>query len=350
MVYLNNAATTLIKPETVKTAAPASEEKVKESMLKLLGMKNKGEVVLTPGGAAAVETALKALIGSGDHVIATVMEHDSTCQVLEELASKRGVQVSWVGINSYGALKYDEIESMVKDNTSAIICIHGCAVTGNINDLEKITTIARRHNLMVISDGCQTVGATEINLENMGVDVFCFTAHKKLMGPYGVGGICVKNALADKLVKGMEEASEKPEKIDEEKLGQFAAALDFVLEKSVYQVAMFPHRHAKRFFEAVKSMDAIEVYGNFGTTSRVPIVSITVKGFTPQQVKEHMRKAGIVVETGLHHSQKMHEALGTSEEGLVRFSFGYFNTRRDVNDAVWMLMDLVGVDDLYLLS
>jgi len=346
MAYLNNAATTVIKPEGVKNASPVSEEKVKAQMLKLLGMTGKGEVILTNSGTEAIELSLKALIKEGDHVIATVMEHDTTCEVLEDL-TKLGVEVSYVGINPYGVLNYDEIENLVQENTKAIVCIHGCAATGNVNDLEKVTNIARRHNLMVISDGCQTVGAMEINLLNMGVDIFCFSGHKKLMGPYGTGGICVKNSMADRF-KAELEGKIKP--VDETKLGKWSAALDFILDKSVYQIAMFPHRHAKRFFEAVKSMDAIEVYGNFGTSTRVPIVSIKVKGFTPEEVKEKMKKAGIAVETGLHHSKKMHEAMGTAETGLVRFSFGYFNTRMDVNDAVWTLMDLVGVDDLYLLS
>jgi selenocysteine lyase/cysteine desulfurase len=95
----------------------------------------------------------------------------------------------------------------------------------------------------------------------------------------------------------------------------------------------------------------VEVYGDFGTNTRIPTVSISVKGFTPRQVRDHMtKKFGIVVKEGFHDASRMHEALGTAETGLTRFSFGYFNTRTDVNDTVWALMDLLGLDDLYLLA
>ena len=114
---------------------------------------------------------------------------------------------------------------------------------------------------------------------------------------------------------------------------------------------MLPHRLAKRFFEATKSMDAVEIYGDFGTNTKIATVSIRVDGFTPEQVQEHMLKNfGIICKAGLHESRRMHEALGTAEQGLTRFSFGYFNDRMEVNDTIWALMDLLGLDDLYLLA
>jgi selenocysteine lyase/cysteine desulfurase len=119
----------------------------------------------------------------------------------------------------------------------------------------------------------------------------------------------------------------------------------------MYGIAMLQHRLAKRFFESAKSMDAVEIYGDFGTNTRIATVSIRVDGFTPEQVHAHMlEKYGIVCKPGLHNASRMHEALGTAATGLTRFSFGYFNTRIDVNDAIWALMDLLGLDDLYLLA
>lgn len=358
MIFLNNAATTQQKPDGVKQAAPAEESRAKSLTAKLFGMRSAENVVLTHGGAQAVELALRAFLKAGDHVIVSVMEQDATWNVLEDLMGKRGVEVSTVGVSVYGILNYDAIDGLVQPNTKAIVCAHGCGVTGNIADMERLTAIARRHKLMVISDGCQTAGATDVKLENLGIDVYCFTGHKKLMGPHGIGGICLKEGRMEEFRSGLEKAFDENPPLEDalkplapEKLGGYCAALDFIFEKGIYGISIYPHRLAKRFFESVKSMDAVEVYGDFGTNTRVPTVAISVKGFTPKQVQEHlMKKFGIVTKAGHQDAVRMHQALGTYEEGLTRISFGYFNTRTDVNDTVWALMDLLGLDDLYLLS
>ena len=99
------------------------------------------------------------------------------------------------------------------------------------------------------------------------------------------------------------------------------------------------------------SLDKVKIYGNFGTNTRVPTIAMSVDGFTPEEVKEYLRKNyGIVTKTGLHGSRKMHEALGTADTGLVRVSIGYYNNRFQVNDAVWALMKLTDQMDFYLLS
>ena len=358
MIFLNNAATTQQKPEGVKHAAPASEEQAKALTAKLFAMKNPENVIFTHSGTAAVELALRAFIKKGDHIILSVMDQDATWNVAEELAAVHGVEISTLGVNAYGIPDYDGIESMMKPNTRAIVCAHGCSVTGNITDMDRLTFIARRHKLLVISDGCQTAGAAEVRLEDLGIDVYCFTGHKKLMGPYGIGGICLKEGLMEQFREGLVPVlEEKPElaaelePVDPVKLGGLCRGIEFIFEKGIYGIAMLPHRLSKRFFEAVKSMDAVEVYGDFGTNTRIATVAIRVDGFTPEQVKEHMRKKyGIVCKPGLQDASRMHEALGTAEQGLTRFSFGYFNTRMEVNDTIWALMDLLGLEDLYLLA
>jgi selenocysteine lyase/cysteine desulfurase len=278
-------------------------------------------------------------------VVSTVYEKDATCDVLGSI----GVETDYLGINAYGTLNYDELESLIRPETKAIVCAHGCSVTGNIADLEYICNIARRHKLKVISDGCQTAGAAEVNLEAIGVDVYCFTGHKKLMGPYGIGGICFK----DEADKGAFEDANKEVigEIDERKIGGLYAGVSFILEKGIYGISVWPHRLAKRLFESTQSLDKVRIYGNFGTNNRIPTVAISVEGYTPEEVKEYLRKEyGIVTKCGTHGCKKIHEALGTADTGLVRVSIGYYNNRYEVNDAVWALMKLTDQMDFYLLS
>ncbi len=345
MVFFNNAATTQRKPEGVRGAAPKTEAEVRPLIGELFGMKNPENVTFTQSGTQAVELALRTYIKGGDHVVTTVMEQDQTIEVLEDI----GATYSLLGIDPYGTLKYDELEELITPETKAIVCVHGCSVTGNISDLETVCNIARRHKLMVISDGCQTAGAAEVNLVNLGVDVYCFTGHKKLMGPYGIGGVC----FATEALKAAFDGANKEAigDIDQGKLGGLFVSLSFILEKGIYGISVWPHRLAKRFFESSQSLNKVRIYGNFGTNNRIPTIAISVEGFTPEEVKEYLRKEyGIVTKTGYHGSKLMHEALGTADTGLVRVSIGYYNNRFEVNDAIWALMKLTEQMDFYLLS
>ncbi|MBR5229793.1 MAG: aminotransferase class V-fold PLP-dependent enzyme, partial [Firmicutes bacterium] len=306
MSYVNNAYTTVLKPEGVKNAAPADAAEAKAKIAALFNVKNPENVIFTRDEIQAMNIAMRSLIKPGDHIITTVYEQVAVLQLLDELKAEC-VEVTYIGVNPYGELKYDEIEGAVKENTVAMVICHGSNLTGNLTDMERVTTIARRHKLIVISDGSQSAGAAVINLEAMGVDVFCFSGHRKLMGPYGIGGLCIKESikLDQKLVDSVGE-------IDGKLYGGLCAALDFIKEKGIYGISIFPHRLAKRFFESVSSMDKVTVYGDFGTGNRIPTVAIKVEGFTPEEVKRHMRKNHIAVSCSKDDAPMLHRALGTA--------------------------------------
>lgn len=344
MVYLNNAHTTLVKPPAYYEAQDASLAEAEKKLRDFFGCKNNESVILTEGGRQAVMAACLSLISPGSHIIATDMEHSAVLEALAVL-EQRGCTVTYIPLNSYGTLRYELIEEAIGEKTAAIVCCHGSQVTGNIVDLERVCAIARRHGLRLIVDGCQSAGATPIDLNGLSVDAFCFSGHKKLMGPYGSGGLCLKAGLelTDEALSLVQAPSAK-------KLGQLCSALDFIEEKGMYGIAIFPHRLAKRFFEAVKSMKDVTVYGDFGTNTRIPTVALSVSGFSSQEVKDFLRKRGITVAAGSLEAPRLMKSFGREQEGVVRFSFGYFNTRQEVNEAVWALMELLGLDDLYLLS
>ena len=215
------------------------------------------------------------------------------------------------------------------------------AATGSFPEL----TVGDSTNYTITATANHTAGAVPVNLEELQTDVFCFSGHKKLMGPYGSGGLCLKAGLelTDEALSLVQAPSAK-------KLGQLCSALDFIEEKGMYGIAIFPHRLAKRFFEAVKSMKDVTVYGDFGTNTRIPTVALSVSGFSSQEVKDFLRKRGITVAAGSLEAPRLMKSFGREQEGVVRFSFGYFNTRQEVNEAVWALMELLGLNDLYLLS
>lgn len=344
MAYLNNAATTVAKPESYKNAPKATRDEAAVKVAGLLGCKNPENIIFTDSGDEAVRAAVLSFVKPGDHVISTDMEYKSVLNVLSELEEK-GCSVTYIPLNKYGTLRYDLIEEAIRPETKAMVCCHGSNVTGNITDMEKVCTIARRNNIMVIADAAQTVGATPINMEDLQLDVLCFAGHKKMMGPFGTGGICLRNGLS--LDPEIEARIHTP---SEEKLGKLCASVDFILEKGIYGITIFPHRLAKRFFESVKSMKDVTVYGDFGTNTRVPTVSITIEGFSAEEIKNFMRKNHIAIKSGDCDCPRLMKSFGIEEGGVARFSFGYFNTRMEVNDAIWALMKLQNLDDLYLLA
>lgn len=344
MVYLNNAHTTLVKPPAYYEAQDASLAEAEKKLRDFFVCKNNESIILTEGGRQAVMAACLSLIREGDHIITTDMEHSAVLEALAVL-EERGCSVTYIPLNSYGTLRYELIEEAIGEKTAAIVCCHGSHVTGNIVDLERVCTIARRHGLRLIVDGCQSAGAVPVDLHSLSVDAFCFSGHKKLLGPYGSGGICLREGL-----ELTDEARRLVQAPSSKKLGQLCASLDFIKEKGLYGISIFPHRLAKRFFEAVKSMQDVTVYGDFGTNTRVPTVALSVKGFSPQEVKLFLQKRGIAAAAGAFEAPRLMKSFGREQEGVVRFSFGYFNTRQEVNEAVWALMELQGLDDLYLLS
>ncbi len=342
MSYLNNAATTVAKPETFRTAGTATVKDVQKRIAELVKCKNADNIQVTSSGTEAVRAAVLSFIKPTDHVISTDAEYKATLDALEEV----GCEVTFIPVNEYGTIKYDLIEGAVKENTKAIVCTHGSNMLGNIIDLDRVCTVARRHKLMVIADAAQTIGATEIDMETIQLDVLCFAGHKKLMGPYGTGGVCLRNGLE----LDPEVVSKVVNTPSPEKLGQLVASLDFIFEKGQYGIAMLPHRLAKRFFEATKSMTDVTVYGDFGTNVRVPNVTINVKGYTAEEVKKIMRQNHIAIQAGTFDCPRLAKSLGIEENGAARFSFGYFNTRMEVNDAIWVLMQMQGLTDLYYLA
>lgn len=334
MIYLDNAARTLEKPESVLQGSPgqgADKDAVKALAAQLFHLESADSVFLTGSGQAAMERAITKFIPAGCHIIATITEAGDTLNQLETL-KEQGCSVTCIGTDPYGTLNYDEFEAAVRPQTKAVVCAHGSAVSGNVADLDRICTFARRHGLLVISDGRQTAGGVEVNLESLGVDIYFFTGEKLLMGPETIGGICLKASLAKSAGDALKASLE--EEIDEESLSSFASALRFISDRGIYGVTMLAHRLEKRFFESVKGMDQVTVYGSFATGDRLPIVSIKAEGRSAEEIRDYMAQRGIVIGV---------------EKGYARFSFGYFNTRPQVKETVWALMDFLGIDDLYLL-
>ena len=380
MIYLDNGATTLQKPECVKEAlleamasmgnsgrgvhdaslyAGRTIYRARESLAELLGAAAPEQVAFTANATESLNLVLGGLFGPGDHVITTVCEHNS---VLRPLYRLQGVELSVLSVKAEageerraGILAYDELESLLRPNTKALIITHASNLTGNITDLERAAAFAKKHSLLLIVDAAQTAGAVPMDMERMGIDVLCFTGHKGLYGPQGTGGVCVRPGLSIRPLKvggsgihsfDREHPSEMPAALEAGTLNGhgiagLGAAARWLLETGVEQIRAREQALLRRFVDGVKEVEGVTLYGNPDLDRRTGIQSLNIRDYDSARVADWLYEDyGIAVRGGAHCAPLMHEALGTREQGAVRFSFSYFNTEAEADEAAAAVREL----------
>ncbi len=389
MIYFDNAATTLHKPDCVKEAvlqaldamgnsgrgvhdaslyAGRTIYRAREALAKLLGVGAPENVVFTANATESLNLAISGLFQPGDHVITTVCEHNSVLRPLYRLQGvelsflpiKRRTEVEAVGtgadrVKDTGILAYNELKSLLRPNTKALIITHASNLTGNITDLEQAAAFAKKHSLLLIVDAAQTAGAVPIDMERMGIDVLCFTGHKGLYGPQGTGGVCVRPGLSIRPLKvggsgihsfDREHPSEMPAALEAGTLNGhgiagLGAAARWLLETGVEQIRAREQALLRRFVDGVKEVEGVTLYGNPDLDRRTGIQSLNIRDYDSARVADWFYEDyGIAVRGGAHCAPLMHEALGTREQGAVRFSFSYFNTEAETDEAAAAVREL----------
>ena len=375
MIYMDNAATTLQKPECVAKAvvnamnsfgnagrglddASMGASRVvydtREKLCRLFHGENPKQFAFTSNATESLNTAIQGLIGPGDHVITTMLEHNSVLRPLYEREAA-GVELTILKCDTYGNISYEEIEAAIRENTKAIVCTHGSNLTGNLTDIGRIGAIAKKHGILLIADASQTAGLIPIDVQEMQIDVLCFTGHKGLYGPQGTGGIYVRPGVEIKPLKrggsGIEtynknHPAQMPTALEAGTLNSHGiaglnAALTYIEETGVEHICRLALERMWQFYEGVCDIPGVTVYGDFSEKERVPIVSLNIEDFDSAEVSDELlTEYGIATRAGGHCAPLMHEALGNVEQGAVRFSFSHFNTQEEVEKAISAIREL----------
>lgn len=377
MIYLDNAATTMYKPQAVIDAvtqamcslgnagrgatsgaldAARTIHACRAKLARLLGCPRADHVCFTPNSTAALNTVINGVVRPGDRVVTTVLEHNSVLRPLNRLATERGVTVEHAGCDASGVLDYDELERLVTPGTRAVVVTHASNVTGNAVDVSRVAAIAHAAGALVIVDASQSAGTAKIDMDAMGLDVVCFTGHKGLMGPQGTGGLAVAEGVdvAPWAMGGTGVHSfnalqplEWPTRLEAGTLNGhgiagLSAGLDFIeAQGGVEAIAAHERSLAERFLAGVREIPGIALYGAFDQPMRSAIVSLNVGDIDSAEISDALMQGwGIATRPGAHCAPLMHRALGTERQGVVRFSFGYFNTDEEVDTAIEALRDL----------
>ena len=376
-VYLDNAATTMQKPPCVVEAVTAALTSFGNSgrdtgghaldasrviydarclISDLFNLGNPKQVVFTCNSTEALNMAIRGLFHRGDHVISSVMEHNAVLRPLYDIEEDQGVSHTFIGVDEKGRLLVSEIEKNIRPETKALILTHASNVTGNANDLHAIGRIAKKHGLLFIVDASQTAGVLPIDMQDMNIDIVAFTGHKGLYGPQGTGGMAIREGIDIHPLKSggtgvLSYLKHQPEEMpthlecgtmNAHGLAGLHASLNWLLkEVGIDQVHAHEIALAKRFYEGLKDMEAIRFYGDYDTDQRAAIVSLNIADYDSSEVSDQLESDyGISTRPGAHCAPLIHEAMGTVNQGMVRFAFSWFNTEEDVDYAVKAVREL----------
>ena len=375
MIYFDNAATTLRKPRCVIEAvteamgsmgnsgrgvhsgalsAARTIYDTRAALAKLFGAEGPERIAFTANSTEALNLAIKGLLAPGDHVITTALEHNSVLRPLYELED-RGMELTILPADTLGNICCEDFEKEIRPTTRAIVTTHGSNLTGNLLDIEKIGSIARAHGLTYIVDASQTAGVLDIDVQRMNIDILCFTGHKGLLGPQGTGGLYVREGIEIRpLLSGGSGVqtylrSHPPQMptvleagtLNGHGIAGLGAAVKYLQETGLDTIRQKEQALMRAFYEAVRQIPGITVYGDFSSMDRCAIVSMNVRDYDSGEVSDALSESyGIATRPGAHCAPLMHRALGTVDQGAVRFSFSHFNTEEEIKIAVSALQEL----------
>ena len=375
MIYLDNAATTMQKPQCVAQAvadaitsfgnsgrsahnAALSASRTVFEARKLLAQFFNAEspecIAFTSNSTMALNIAIKGVLGKGDHIITTELEHNSVLRPLYEM-EQQGVELSFVKSDKYGRIGCNDFEKLIKNNTKAIVCTHASNLTGNVTDIECIARIAKKHNILFIVDASQTAGVLPIDVQKTCIDILCFTGHKGLLGPQGTGGMYVSKGVDIKPLltggSGVQSYSkthplQMPTALEAGTLNShgiagLTAAVKYINETRTDTIYQKEQQLMLAFYNGIKDIDGVKIYGDFDNENRCAIVAINIRDYDSEKVSDVLfEQYGIATRPGAHCAPLMHKALGTAQQGAVRFSFSHFNTVEDVKCAIKAVKDI----------
>ena len=378
-IYLDNASTSFPKAPTVATAmsdyitnrgininrgsyalAYDVEDIIyttRQRLHTLFNGHDPSHVIFTQNVTMSLNMVIKGLLKAGDHVLVSSMEHNAVMRPLTQLLDK-GITFDIIPCDKTGSIQLESMDSLIRPNTVAMIINHASNVCGTIQPLESIGPICKAHNLQFIVDAAQTAGVIPIDVKACHIDALCFTGHKGLLGPQGIGGIILTKEMAQTLtplIAGGTGSFSHLETMPTHMPDAFEAGtlnlpgiiglnegLAYIESQGMENIHNHELALTQSFLEGLQSIDGINIVGKQNIQDRTAVVSITIDGMDPASIAYELESNyHIMTRVGLHCAPRAHQTLETYPEGTVRFSFGYANTHKDVETALSALHRIV---------
>lgn len=377
MIYLDHAATSFHKPPEVAEAvyraiqftgssgrgthgvsldASRLVHKTRKIISQLFHPGDPSGVVFTANATDSLNMAIQGLLKPGDHCITSIMEHNSVLRPLY-LMEKRGVTLTVLPADEKGRISTAQVQAAIQPNTKAIVLAHGSNVTGNVTDVDDIGRLCRTHGVLYILDASQSAGLIPIDMERSGVSALCCSGHKGLLGPQGIGLLCLAEGVRPEPIKaggtGVDSFSRiMPEHLpaaleagtlNSHGIAGLLAACDYLVEYGQSKILGEANALAYRFLQGIRDLPGITVYGDFDASVRLPIISLNLRNIGSGEVADELsQRFDIAVRAGAHCAPGVHQAFGTENQGMVRFSFSHFNTEHEVDAGIQAVKTLEG--------
>ena len=376
MIYLDNAATTYPKPECVyeaimdcmknycanpgraghKLAMKAAREiyDTRENIAKLFNVDNPMNIVFTNNATDSLNLAIKGLVKSGDHIITTSMEHNSVIRPIKAL-EKNNVENTVVQCDKDGFLNIQDLKSAIKPNTKLIVTTHASNVCGTLIDIKSIGEMAKENNILYLVDASQTAGVYDIDTKKINVDMIAAPGHKCLLGPQGTGILYIREGLELNILKegGTGSKSEDlfqpnllPDKYESGThntpgIVGLNQGVKFILEEGIENIRKHEEDLCEYMLNRLEEVPNIVIYGPKDSKKRAAVISINIGNMDSGEITFLLdSEYDIATRSGIHCAPLAHKTLGTLEQGAVRFSLGYFNTKQDIDTAIEALKQI----------
>lgn len=374
-IYIDNAATSFPKPEEVynetlncmrnyaanpgrstHTMAMESSSKVSETreiLSDFFNITSPFNMIFTSNATEGLNIGIKGVLKPGDHVISTVIEHNSVLRPLNSL-SKKGVKVTLLAVDTYGKLNINNLKKEIQKNTKLIVVNHASNVLGTLQYINTIGKIARDAGVLFMVDGSQSAGTINIDVEKYNIDILAFPGHKGLMGPQGTGGLFIRDGIAMTNFReggtgsnsmSMTQPDFLPDKFESGTLNVPGIAglcegVKFIQKVGRRNIQKHEEGLIDYLLSEFKKMPYIKIYGSDCKEKRAAVISINIDNIDSSEVGYLLNKKGIAVRTGYHCAALIHPIIGTSKTGTVRLSPGYFNTYEEMEEVVKTIRDI----------
>ncbi len=371
MIYLDNAATSFPKPKRVyermdqflreeaanpgrsghklSVAAEAQIVQARHVLAKLFGVKDPEHIIFTLNCTDSLNIAIKGVLREGDHVITTVLEHNSVLRPLNALEAAKKITLTKISPSREGLIDPGEIRKAFQKNTKLVVITHASNVIGVIEPIREIGRIVREKGALFLADAAQTAGAVPIHVENDFIDLLAFPGHKALYGPPGTGGLYVSpRANLTPWREGgtgfNSESQTQPEELpflleggtpNSVGIVGLKEGVEFILNEGIEKIQAHERALVKKIREGLSQIPGVTLYGTSNVNQSATPIPFLVDGIEPQELSLILDQSfEIACRAGLHCAPLAHKFISTFPQGCVRFSPGYFNTPGEVDQAI----------------
>lgn len=380
-IYLDNSATSFPKPDEVYDfminfykkngvspgrsgfdAAIATEEVVHETrrmLTRLFNGDDPNRLTFSYNASDSLNMVLQGLARHGDHVITTMLEHNSVLRPLHHLWLNKVIELDHIPFDRFGYIDPEDIRKAIRKNTRMVVVNHSSNVIGTIQPLEPIGKICREAGVIFVVDASQSAGAVTIDMKAMNIDVLVFTGHKCLMGPTGIGGSYIMEGVD---VKGTRFGGTGVRSAQKTHLEEFPyrmecgtlnlvgvaglhAGVKWIQEKGIENL----HKHEMLLWDklrrGVQAIGNVITYCAHSTENQNPVLSLNISGFESGDVGTILDvDYNIACRTGLQCAPLVHAGIGTDKiHGTVRLSIGPFNTEAEIETAIQAIAEIASI-------